>query len=165
VVECGYCRQVSGNKWEILGVLLFSGNYKYSLDEKNRLIVPVKFRDILNAEGVDKLYVVKGDSYLYVFPFPVFLELSDKLKSWDFTKETNQNYVRLFFSDAFDVAPDKQGRILLRREACEEVGINHDVVIIGVLNRMEIWSPEKWIEFREKSTLQGISASFEINSQ
>ena len=146
-------------------MLLFSGNYKYSLDEKNRLIVPIKFREILTAEGIDKLYVVKGDSYLYVFPFPVFLELSENLKSWDFTKETNQNYVRLFFSDAFDVALDKQGRILLRREMCEEVGINNEAVIIGVLNRMEIWSSEQWEKFREESSLKGFSANFEINSR
>ncbi len=146
-------------------MLLFSGNYNYSLDEKNRLVVPVKFREILGAEGVDKLYVVKGDSYLYVFPFPVFLELYENLKSWDFTQESNQNYVRLLFADALDVVPDKQGRIGLRKEMCEEVGIGHEVTIIGVLNRMEIWSPERWKEFREKSTLQGFSANLDVHSQ
>jgi MraZ protein len=146
-------------------VLLFSGNYNYSLDEKNRLVVPVKFREILGAEGVDKLYVVKGDSYLYVFPFPVFLELYENLKSWDFTQESNQNYVRLLFADALDVVPDKQGRIGLRKEMCEEVGIGHEVTIIGVLNRMEIWSPDRWKEFREKSTLQGFSANLDVHSQ
>jgi MraZ protein len=146
-------------------MLLFSGNYNYSLDEKNRLVVPVKFREILGAEGVDKLYVVKGDSYLYVFPFPVFLELYENLKSWDFTQESNQNYVRLLFADALDVVPDKQGRIGLRKEMCEEVGIGHEVTIIGVLNRMEIWSPERWKEFREKSTLQGFSANVDVHSQ
>ncbi len=146
-------------------MLLFSGNYNYSLDEKNRLVVPVKFREILGAEGVDKLYVVKGDSYLYVFPFPVFLELYENLKSWDFTQESNQNYVRLLFADALDVVPDKQGRIGLRKEMCEEVGIGHEVTIIGVLNRMEIWSPDRWKEFREKSTLQGFSANLDVHSQ
>ena len=146
-------------------MLLFSGNYNYSLDEKNRLVVPVKFREILGAEGVDKLYVVKGDSYLYVFPFPVFLELYENLKSWDFTQESNQNYVRLLFADALDVVPDKQGRIGLRKEMCEEVGIGHEVTIIGVLNRMEIWSPDRWKEFREKSTLQGFSANLGVHSQ
>ncbi len=146
-------------------MLLFSGNYNYSLDEKNRIVIPVKFREILGAESVDKLYVVKGDTHLYVFPFPVFLELYENLKSWDFTKETNQNYVRLLFSDAFDVVPDKQGRIGLRKEMCEEVGIDREVTIIGVLNRMEIWSPDKWKEFREKSTLQGFSANIDAHSQ
>jgi len=146
-------------------LLLFSGNYNYSLDEKNRLVVPVKFREILSAEGVDKLYVVKGDSYLYVFPFPVFLELYENLKSWDFTQETNQNYVRLLFSDAFDVVPDKQGRIGLRKEMCEEVGIDREVTIIGVLNRMEVWAPDRWKEFREKSSLQGFSANLDVHSQ
>jgi MraZ protein len=146
-------------------VLLFSGTYKYSLDEKNRLIIPVKFREILSAEGVDKLYLVKGDSHLYVFPFPVFLELSEKLKSWDFTKESNQEYVRLFFSDAFDVVLDRQGRVILRKELCDEVGIDHEAIIVGVLNRMEIWSPERWKEFREKSTLRGFSANLDAHSQ
>ena len=146
-------------------MLLFSGNYKYSLDEKNRLIVPVKFREVMNAEGVDKLFLVKGDSYLYAFPYPVFLELFENLKSWDFTKEANQNYVRLLFSDAFDVTPDKQGRIGLRREMCEEVGIDSEAIIIGVLNRIEIWAPDKWQDFREKSTLQGFSANLDSHSQ
>lgn len=146
-------------------MLLFSGTYKYSLDEKNRLIIPVKFREILSAEGVDKLYLVKGDSHLYVFPFPVFLELSEKLKSWDFTKESNQDYVRLFFSDAFDVVLDRQGRVILRKELCDEVGIDHEAIIVGVLNRMEIWSPERWKEFRGKSTLRGFSANLDAHSQ
>lgn len=146
-------------------MLLFAGTYKYSLDEKNRLIIPVKFREVLSAEGVDKLYLVKGDSHLYVFPFPIFLELSEKLKSWDFTKESNQDYVRLFFSDAFDVVLDRQGRIVLRKELCDEVGIDHEAVIVGVLNRMEIWSPERWKEFREKSTLRGFSANLDAHSQ
>ncbi len=145
-------------------MLLFSGNYTYSIDEKNRLIVPAKFRDILNAEGIDKIYIVNGDSHLYAFPFPVFLDLAEKLRTWDFTKESNQNYVRLFFSDAFDAVLDKQGRILLQKEMCEKVGIDHEVVIIGVLNRMEIWAPEKWAEFREQSTLRDFSAGFNINS-
>jgi DNA-binding transcriptional regulator/RsmH inhibitor MraZ len=47
---------------------------------------------------------------------------------------------------------------------CEEVGIDHEVVIIGVLNRMEIWAPERWKEFREKSTLQGFSANLDSRS-
>ncbi|UCD58702.1 MAG: division/cell wall cluster transcriptional repressor MraZ [Candidatus Hydrogenedentota bacterium] len=146
-------------------MLLFSGNYKYSLDDKNRLIIPAKFREILSAENVDKLYVVKGDSHLFVFPFPVFLDLCEKLKSWDFTKETNQNYARLLFAEAFDVVPDKQGRIILHKELCKEVGIDHEVVVIGVLNRIEIWPPERWREFREKSTLGGLSANLDIHSQ
>jgi MraZ protein len=146
-------------------MLLFSGNYKNSLDEKNRIIVPARFREILSAEGVDKLYVVKGDTHLYAFPYPIFLELYENLKSWDFTKEANQNYVRLLFSEAFDVSPDKQGRIGLRKEMCEEVGITGEAVLIGVLDRIEIWAPDRWNDFREKSTLQGFSANLDSHSQ
>jgi len=158
-------RVANGEIWGLLPVLLFSGNYKYSLDEKSRLIIPAKFREILTADGIDKLYIVKGDSHLFVFPFPVFLELSEKLKSWDFTKEANQDYVRLFFSDAFEVTPDRQGRIALRKDMCEEIGIEREAIIIGVLNRMEIWSPDTWKTFREASSLRGFSANFNLNSQ
>ncbi|RJP74445.1 MAG: division/cell wall cluster transcriptional repressor MraZ [Candidatus Abyssobacteria bacterium SURF_17] len=146
-------------------MLLFSGTYKYSLDEKNRLIIPVKFREILSAEGVDKLYITRGDNHLYVFPLPIFLKLSDKFEAWDFTKEANQDYVRRFFSDAFDVAPDKQGRIMLPKEMCAETGIDREAIIIGALNRMEIWPPDKWKEFREKSTLRGFSANLDAHSR
>ncbi len=146
-------------------MLLFSGNYKYSLDDKNRIIIPAKFREILNAEGIDKLYLARGDTHLFLFPFPVFLELCEDLKTWDFTKESNQNYVRLFFSEAFDVTPDKQGRVTLRKDLCEEVGINHEVVLIGVLNRIEIWASERWREFREKSSLSGFSANLDARSR
>ena len=135
-------------------MLLFSGNYTYSLDDKNRFIIPVKFREILNAEGIEKLYIVKGDSQLFLIPLPVFLQLCEGWKKWDFTKEANQNYKRLFLSGAFDVVPDKNGRIMLRKDLCEQAGINAEVVIIGVLDRMEIWAPEKWKEFLDKSSLQ-----------
>lgn len=146
-------------------MLLFSGTYKYSLDDKNRLIIPVKFREILSADGVDKLYIARGDNHLYVFPLPVFLKLSDKFEAWDFTKEANQDYVRRFFSDAFDVTPDKQGRIMLPKELCAEAGIDREAIIIGALNRMEIWPPDKWKEFREKSTLRGFSANLDAHSR
>ena len=138
-------------------MLPFTGKYTYALDEKNRVIIPVKFREILAAESVDKLYVVKGDSQIYLFPLPVFLEFSQKLKSWDFTRQTSQNYARLFFSESFDVAPDKQGRIMLPKEMCEEAGISREVVIIGVLDRIEIWAPDRWKKFRDTSTLGDLS--------
>ncbi|RJP24817.1 MAG: division/cell wall cluster transcriptional repressor MraZ [Candidatus Abyssobacteria bacterium SURF_5] len=146
-------------------MLLFAGTYTYALDEKNRVVIPVKFREVLNSESVEKLYVVRGDSQLFLIPHPAFVELYEKLKSWNFTNQANQDYVRRFFSDAFDVTPDKQGRIMLRKDMCEEAGITGEVVIIGVLNRMEIWSPEKWKDFRQRTTLQGISANFDVGSR
>ncbi|MBI4831826.1 MAG: division/cell wall cluster transcriptional repressor MraZ [Candidatus Lindowbacteria bacterium] len=143
-------------------VLLFSGSYKYSLDDKNRLIIPVKFREILAAESVEKLYIAKGDSHLFAFPLPVFVELSKQLKSLSFTNESKQNYVRMIFSNAYDVTPDKQGRIILPKEQCEKVGISSEAIVIGVLDRMEIWSPEKWADFYDKATLRGLSANLEL---
>lgn len=140
-------------------MLLFTGTYRYTLDDKNRVIIPVKFREALASEGIDRVYVVRGDTQLHLIPSPIFFELCDKFNSWDFTKENTQDYVRRFASDAFDVVPDKQGRITLQRELCQETGIDREVVVIGVLSRMEIWSPEKWKEFRGKSTLRGFSAN------
>jgi MraZ protein len=145
--------------------LIFSGNYRYSLDDKNRLIIPAKFREILAAENIDRVYVVNDGTHLSVYPLNVFQELCNEMNSWEFTEETKQDYIRLRLSDAFDVTIDKQGRILLRKEQCEETGIDREVVIIGALNHMEIWPPEKWQEFRERTSLRAVTASLNAHSQ
>ncbi|GAB4337632.1 MAG: division/cell wall cluster transcriptional repressor MraZ [Candidatus Abyssubacteria bacterium] len=145
--------------------MIFTGNYRYSLDDKNRLIIPSKFREILMADGVDRLYMVNDRTHLSVYPLKVFQEICNKMDSWEFTEETKQNYIRLRLSDAFDVTIDKQGRILLRKEQCEEIGIEREVVIIGVLNRMEIWPPDKWQEFRERTSLREVVSALSEHSQ
>ena len=154
-----------GNYGDPSVVLLFTGNYRYSLDDKNRVIIPIKFREVLASGGIDKLFLIRGDNQLHLIPYPAYIELSDKLKSWDITMESKQDYLRRLYAESFEVVPDKQGRIMLRPDLCQETGITQEVVILGVLDRMEIWSPEKWREFREKSTLRGFSANLDVHSQ
>ena len=74
-----------------------------------------------------------------------------KFKSMSFTKSEHRRFNRLYFSGACDLIPDKQGRILLPSYLKEYAGIKRDVYIIGVSNRIEIWSRENWKDYYSSS--------------
>jgi MraZ protein len=74
-----------------------------------------------------------------------------KFKATPFTKSDARKFNRLYFSGASEVDCDKQGRILIPKYLKDYADIKRDVVIIGVSNRIEIWSREKWHEYYESS--------------
>ncbi|MFA5096873.1 MAG: cell division/cell wall cluster transcriptional repressor MraZ, partial [Candidatus Omnitrophota bacterium] len=74
-----------------------------------------------------------------------------KFRTASFTKPQVRTFNRLFFSGAVDVAPDKQGRILVPQYLKDFAEIKKDVVIVGVSNRIEIWSKDIWSEFYNNS--------------
>ena len=127
---------------------MFIGEYQHGLDPKNRMIVPAKFR-----EGLGNIFVItKGlDGCLYSFPLEEWKILEEKLKTLPLTNKDARSFVRFFFSGACEVKLDKQGRGLIPQNLKEYVGIEKDIVSIGVLTRVEIWSKEKWSEYNESN--------------
>jgi MraZ protein len=83
----------------------------------------------------------------------------NKLKAMSFTKQQSRTFNRLYFSGAMEVVPDSQGRILLPQNLKDYAEIKKDVIIVGVSNRIEIWSKTKWDEFygNSKTTYEEIS--------
>ncbi|NQT90135.1 MAG: division/cell wall cluster transcriptional repressor MraZ [Candidatus Omnitrophica bacterium] len=131
---------------------MFYGEFEHSLDRKGRLIIPSKFRDVLKEAYVEKLYVTRGlDKCLFLFSEEEWRTQESAFKSKSFTKSINRKFNRLFFSGAQEATPDKQGRILLPSYLKEHAGIKKDIMLIGVSNRIEIWSKEKWQEYYEGS--------------
>jgi MraZ protein len=94
-----------------------------------------------------------------MFPEDEWKTQENKFKSMPFTKAQSRKFNRLYFSGAVDVTADKQGRILLPKYLKDFAGIKHDVMVIGVSNRIEIWDLAKWQEFynTEKSSFEKIS--------
>jgi MraZ protein len=82
-----------------------------------------------------------------------------KFKAMPFTKAQSRKFNRLYFSGAMEITFDKQGRILLPKYLKDFAGIRHEVMVIGVSNRIEIWDIEKWKEFynSEKGSFEKIS--------
>ena len=124
--------------------MLFMGTYTPKLDDKARLFLPAKFRDGL-AEG---LVVTRGqDECLYVWPQDVFAEEAARAAARSHTSRSARNYRRVLFSGADEGKPDKQGRIGIPAHLREYAGLERDVVVIGVMDKVEIWNPARWEEF------------------
>lgn len=127
---------------------MFYGEYIHTIDRKGRLILPSKFRDVAKSNFIEKFYVTRGlDKCLFMFSEEEWRAQEQKFKAVPFTKQESRVFNRLYFSGAVEVVPDKQGRILLAQYLKDYAGIKKDVVIVGVSNRVEIWSKDKWEEF------------------
>lgn len=127
---------------------MFYGEYEHTLDNKGRVIIPSKFREIFKEHFTEKFYITRGlDQCLFVFTEEGWKSEEKKFRDMSFTRKESRSFNRLFFSGACDVICDKQGRILIPDYLKSYAGIQEDVVIIGVSNRIEIWSKAKWSEF------------------
>lgn len=131
---------------------MFYGEFKHTIDRKGRLIIPSKFRDTAKELYAEKLYITRGlDSCLFIFTEDEWRAQEGKFKSMPFTKAQYRKFNRLFFSGAAEVSPDKQGRILIPNYLKAFANIKRDVVLVGVSNRIEVWSQDKWDEYYTSS--------------
>lgn len=127
---------------------MFIGEYQHSLDSKNRIVVPAKLREGLGSRFV----ITKGlDECLYVYPLEEGKVLENKLKTLPLTNKDARTFVRFFFSGACEVELDKQFRGLIPQNLKEYAKIEKDIVSIGVLSRVEIWSREMWDKYNESN--------------
>ncbi|NQT95143.1 MAG: division/cell wall cluster transcriptional repressor MraZ [Candidatus Omnitrophica bacterium] len=131
---------------------MFYGEFAHTLDRKGRLIIPSKFREALKEAYAEKLYVTRGlDKCLFIFTEEEWKAQESKFRSMSFVKSDHRKFNRLFFSGAQDVIPDKQGRVLLPSFLKEYASIKKDVVLIGISDRIEVWSKELWREYYSSS--------------
>ncbi len=127
---------------------MFYGEHTHSIDKKNRIIVPSKFRESMREEGIEKLYVTRGlDECLFVFPESEWMQQVNKFKAMPFTKSEVRKFKRLFFSGAVEAVPDKQWRILIPDYLKEYAKLDKDIIIVGVSTRIEIWDKKTWNDF------------------
>jgi MraZ protein len=122
---------------------MFLNQYLHSFDDKGRLTIPSKFRE-LPAEGA---YVVQGlDRNLMVLPPDVFRVIYERLMAMNMTDPTARLLRRIMLGNAMPALPDGAGRILLSANLKEYAGLNENVVFVGQGDYFEIWSPELWKE-------------------
>ena len=126
------------------------GEFQHSLDAKNRLIVPAKFRDDLGQSFV----ITRGlDICLFAYPMEEWGSIEKKLRGLPFTKASDRAFVRMFFSGATECELDKQGRILIPEHLKSHARIDKDTVIIGLSSRVEIWGREVWDGYRDNADI------------
>lgn len=129
--------------------MFFMGTYTPKLDEKGRLFLPAKFRDRL-AEG---LVITQGqENCLVVWPHDGFAKEAERAQAVPMTSRDARDYARAFFATAEQTAPDKQGRIGISASLRSYASLQRDVVVVGVMDRIEIWDPERWAEYSAEAT-------------
>jgi MraZ protein len=127
---------------------MFIGEYQHAVDNKNRMIIPSKFRDSL-GEG---FVLTKGlDGCLYAYTMEEWKVLEEKLKKLPLTSKDARAFVRFFFSGANEIDIDKQGRALIPQNLMEYAGIKKEIISIGVSTRIEIWGREKWEDYNSQN--------------
>ena len=123
---------------------MFMGEYHHNIDEKGRLILPSKFRYDLGETFV----ITRGiDSCLFVYPKETWNNLTNKLNELSITKKDVRSFQRFFLSAASICEFDKQGRINISSPLIEYASLDKECVVIGVNDRIEIWSKENFDKF------------------
>src|SRR3989338_7536138 len=115
---------------------MFYGEYEHTLDKKDRLIIPSRFRDVFKEHGIEKLFITRGlDKCLFVFAEDEWRMQEQKFKTLSFTKQEARRFNRLYFSGAMEAVPDRQSRILIPQYLKDFAGIQRHIIIVGVSNR------------------------------
>ena len=120
---------------------MFIGQYRYNVDEKGRIVIPIEFRKQFGGAVI----VNKGfERCITIYTTSDWNKAVEKITSLSFTKSANRKFSRYFMSSAFQKEVDNQGRINLDDCLIEHAKITKECVIAGVGNMIEIWSKEEW---------------------
>jgi len=131
---------------------MFIGEYQYNLDEKNRLLVPARFRPEL-AQGA---VVTRGlDNCLFLYTLDEWQKLSAKLANLPLSQSKSRAFARLMLSGAMEVNMDKLGRIVLPDYLRKFAAIAKSVIITGLYNRLELWDEQRWQAYKDATEKDG----------
>ena len=136
---------------------MFLGQYQHSLDEKGRVILPAKFRGQLEGGA----YMARGlDGCVCVYPTDEWERVSNNMRELATRGTQERQAARSFFAGAAEVTPDRQGRVPVPVHLRDYAGLSleREVVVAGVLSRIEIWDSQKWAT-REQEGEQVISTA------
>jgi len=120
---------------------MFLGQYEHAIDEKGRLIIPAKYRESLG----DNFIITYGlDVCLFVYPMEEWEVLAEKLKLLPLGQRDARAFKRILFSRATRCTLDNQGRVIIMKYLRDYARIKREVMVSGVLDRLEIWSKDIW---------------------
>ncbi len=134
---------------------MFLGHYQHNLDDKGRLMIPARFRELLEGgafitQGFDKCLMVMTETY--------FTQVYERIEAMNLADPTARLLRRLILSNAYQVAADKVGRILVPQNLRAFLGIeNGELIVAGQGEYFEVWTPALWSE--QMTQLQDVEAN------
>ena len=129
---------------------MFIGSFKYSIDSKGRISIPAKMRKYVNPEAGDTFVMTRSTTArcLEVYPMDRWKELtSEKLSKLNSFNPQESQFIRMFLQEAAEDTLDTQSRLLIPKNLIEFAGINKEVLILGVVKKIEVWNPEIYDEY------------------
>lgn len=125
-------------------LIMLIGEYRHTLDDKNRLALPAKFRKELGKQVV----ITYGfDTCLFVYPKNEWASLSGQLSSLRLGQSDARALERFFFGGAVETDVDSLGRVLVPDFLREHAGLKTKTVVVGVHNRLEVWDEKRWKDY------------------
>lgn len=122
------------------------GEYLHTIDQKNRLSVPSKFRKDLGKSVI----ITRGlDKCLFLYPVSVWQELAEKLSKLPVGRAENRSFVRSIIAGATEVELDALGRALIPDYLKVYANLKEAAMVVGLYTRVEIWAPDIWNKYNE----------------
>ena len=121
---------------------MFRSSSFHTIDPKGRIIIPARFRKVLKADDEYGVVISIKDGCIYAYTFDEWKNLEQKIRAAK--SATMERFKRFFLGNACPLKCDKQDRILIPQSLRTYADIDKEIVLVGVLNRFEIWSREKW---------------------
>jgi MraZ protein len=125
--------------------MLLTGTFTRSIDEKLRVAIPKRLREVMGAPPQGGLFVAPGtDRTLAIYTEDAFRELAERLALASPTQHQVRDFTRLFYARAQRVELDAQGRIRIPPELAELAGLGNEAVLVGVRDHLELWDRGRW---------------------
>ncbi len=141
---------------------IFAGDFRHALDAKNRITIPAVWRQ---RESDGDPFIIfpdpKNDACLIAVPPSIFRHVCEaEAADLDVSLAERRVFKTLIAASARSCGTDKQGRMVLPEEYCKKIGLSGEVMLIGAYDRVELWAPAAWSDFKTENT--GTLASVSI---
>ena len=128
----------------------FKGSYQYSVDSKGRINIPAKLRKYVSAEANGTFVITRGyEKCLFVYPNDEWTKLEQSIRRLSPSDPKHRFFTRMLLENATESQLDGQSRITIPKELLQLAAIENDVIILGVLERIEVWDPRVYKEYRK----------------
>lgn len=132
---------------------MFKGHYIHSIDAKGRVAIPAKLRKYISPEAEESFVMLKGtDKCIDIYPKDKWLEIEARLEKLSPFNPKQARLIRIMLDNAQEDKMDSQSRILLPQELLDHAGIKNEVLVLGVLKKIELWNPQEYENYKNKSS-------------
>ena len=129
----------------------FKGQETYSIDNKGRVNIPVKMRKSISPDANDTFTVLRGqEACIAAYPLDEWKKYEQKFEELNQFQDKNRYFLRTLLGWSEEVSLDGQQRIALPKRLVDFAGIDGKVVIVGMIDHIEFWNPEKFEEYLSK---------------